>query len=209
MTPLPRLYVIADASFGEPIQLAEKLFEGGARLLQLRNKKASAGELLDQAERICRLGPPDARIIVNDRADVALVAGAAGVHLGQTDLAVVDARRILGAGKIIGVSTHNLSQALEADALPVDYIAVGPIFPTVTKQNPDPVVGVENLAAICAAIRKPVVAIGGITLQTAAAVLSAGASSIAVVSDLLSAEDISSRVRHWRNLLDRSEPRHA
>ena len=201
MKPLPRLYAIADASFGDPIRLAESLFDGGARLVQVRNKKASARELLQQVERVLSIAPPDAEIIVNDRADVALVARAAGVHLGQTDLPPAEARRILGAGCIIGFSTHNLDQALDADNLPVDYIAVGPIFPTATKENPDPVLGVERLAQICKAIRKPVVAIGGVQLENAVEVLKAGAASIAVIRDLSDSPNVVLRVQAWIKLL--------
>ena len=197
MKPFPRLYAIADASFGDPVTLAEALFEGGARLVQVRNKKAGARELLDQVERILSLAPHDARVIVNDRVDVARVADAGGVHLGQDDLAPDAARRILGAHRIVGFSTHNLDQALEADKLPVDYVAVGPIFPTSTKLNADPVLGIENLALICKSIRKPVVAIGGIQLENAHEVYEAGAHSIAVISDLLDSKDLPRRVRLW------------
>ena len=197
MKPFPRLYAIADASFGDPVTLAVALFEGGARLVQVRNKKAGARELLDQVERILSLAPHDARVIVNDRVDVARVADAGGVHLGQGDLAPDAARRILGAHRIVGFSTHNLDQALEADKLPVDYVAVGPIFPTSTKLNADPVLGIENLALICKSIRKPVVAIGGIQLENAHEVYEAGAHSIAVISDLLDSKDLPRRVRLW------------
>jgi thiamine-phosphate pyrophosphorylase len=190
-----RLYAIADASFGDCVRLAEALFAGGARLVQVRNKKAGAREFLSQVERILSFAPSDGRVIVNDRVDVALLAGAAGVHLGQTDLPPAAARRILGPGPIIGFSTHNLEQAVEADSLPVDYIAVGPVFATWTKDNPDPVVGVENLAIICRAVKKPVVAIGGITLDNAKAALSAGAASVAVIRDLLAHEDLAQRTR--------------
>ena len=201
MKPLPRLYAIADASFGVPIQLAESLFKGGVRVVQVRNKKANARELLQQVERILSFAPHDAKVIVNDRVDVALVSGAAGVHLGQTDLPPAEARRILGVDRIIGFSTHNLEQAREADKLPVDYIAVGPIFPTTTKENPHPVVGVEKLAAICNEIRKPVVAIGGIKLENAGEVLRAGAASIAVIRDLLDSPNVESRVGSWIEVL--------
>jgi thiamine-phosphate diphosphorylase len=197
MKPLPRLYAIADATFGDPVQLAAQLFHGGARWVQIRNKNASARELLDQTERILSLAPPDALVIVNDRVDVAALSGAAAVHLGQTDLPVAEARRILGANGIIGFSTHNLQQALFADGLPADYIAVGPVFATTTKENADPVLGLHALAAICKAVKKPVVAIGGITLENAKAVLDAGASSIAVIRDVLAAADIEQRVRSW------------
>jgi thiamine-phosphate pyrophosphorylase len=197
MSPLPRLYAIADASMGDPVILAQKLFAGGVRLLQLRNKKASSRELLQQLERILALAPADALVIVNDRVDVALLAGAAGVHLGQTDLSPVSAREILGPDRLIGLSTHNLEQALKADELPVDYVGVGPVFPTGSKENPDPVLGIERLAGICRAIHKPVVAIGGITLQQAPQVRSAGAHSVAVIRDLLTAEDVAERARQF------------
>ena len=197
MTSLRRLYAISDASFGDPVRLAQALFDGGARLVQVRNKKASARSLFNQVESILKRAPADASVIVNDRVDVARITGAAGVHLGQSDIGVVEARRILGPGQIIGFSTHNLEQALAASKLPADYIAVGPIFPTSTKLNAEPVVGLEKLATICKAVQKPVVAIGGIRLKNAAEVLAAGPHSIAVVSDLLSAADIQARVREW------------
>jgi thiamine-phosphate pyrophosphorylase len=197
MKPLPRLYAFADASFGDPIQLAESLFNAGARLVQVRNKKGSARELLAQVERILSFAPHDAKIVVNDRVDVAMITGAAGVHLGQTDLPPTAARGILGLDRVIGLSTHNRSQALVADELPVDYVAVGPIFVTKTKENPDPVIGVKELAVICKAVRKPVVAIGGIKLETAGEVLEAGAASVAVIQDLLTATNVEQRVRQW------------
>lgn len=195
MAPLPRLYAIADASFGDCVEIAEALFAGGARLVQVRNKKAAAREFLAQVERIIAFAPADAPVIVNDRVDIALLAGAAGVHLGQTDLPPAAARRILGPGRIIGYSTHNLTQALEADRFPLDYLAVGPIFATATKENPDPVVGLEKLAEICRAVKKPVVAVGGITLRDAQQVINAGAHSVAIIRDLLSQDSISEGVR--------------
>jgi thiamine-phosphate pyrophosphorylase len=197
MKPLPRLYTFADASFGDPVRLAEALFNAGARIIQVRNKKGSARELLEQVERILSFAPHGAEIIVNDRVDVALIAGAGGVHLGQDDVPPVEARRILGLDRMIGFSTHNLEQAMQAERLPVDYVAVGPIFLTATKEKPDPVVGLENLSAICQAIRKPVIAIGGIKLENAEDVLKAGATSVAVISDVLSAPDVASRVHSW------------
>jgi thiamine-phosphate pyrophosphorylase len=197
MKPLPRLYTFADASFGDPVRLAEALFNAGARIIQVRNKKGSARELLEQVERILSFAPHGAEIIVNDRVDVALIAGAGGVHLGQDDVPPVEARRILGLDRMIGFSTHNLEQAMQAERLPVDYVAVGPIFLTATKEKPDPVVGLENLSAICQAIRKPVIAIGGIKLENAEDVLKAGATSVAVISDVLSAPDVASRVQSW------------
>jgi thiamine-phosphate pyrophosphorylase len=195
MTPLPRLYAIADASFGDPVDLARTLFAAGVRLVQVRNKKASSRDLLDQVEQIIGIAPEDARVIVNDRADIALIAGAAGVHLGQTDLPPASARKILGPDRLVGLSTHNAEQALEADKLPIDYLAVGPVFPTRSKENPDPVLGVAALKEICCRVRKPVVAIGGIRLEDAAAVLDCGAASVAIIRDLLSRTDIADAVR--------------
>jgi thiamine-phosphate pyrophosphorylase len=197
MIVLPRLYAIADASFGDPVQLADSLISGGAKCIQLRNKNAGAREFLNQVERVLALVPADIRIIVNDRVDIARIAGAAGVHLGQTDLAPRAARTILGSGRIIGFSTHNLSQAIEAHQLPIDYIAVGPIFPTSTKQNADPAIGLEGLARIARAVHKPIVAIGGIKLEAAAEVLKAGAQSVAVIRDLLGCADVRRRTGEW------------
>jgi thiamine-phosphate pyrophosphorylase len=197
MKALPRLYAIADASFGDPVRLAEALFEGGVRLLQVRNKQEGARDVLNQVEQILALAPAGAQVIVNDRCDVALIAGATGVHVGQKDLPPTHARKILGADRIVGFSTHNLEQALEASRLPVDYIAVGPVFPTSTKENPDPVVGVDGLAAICRGVNKPVVAIGGINLENLHEVFKAGAASVAVIRDLLNTADVASRCREW------------
>jgi thiamine-phosphate diphosphorylase len=197
MKPLPRLYTFADASFGDPVRLAEALLNAGARIIQVRNKRGSVREHLEQVERILSFAPRGVEIIVNDRVDVALISGAGGVHLGQDDVPPVEARRILGLDRMIGFSTHNLQQAMRAEKLPVDYVAVGPIFLTATKEKPDAVVGLENLSAICQAIRKPVVAIGGIKLEHAEAVLKAGANSVAVISDVLSAPDVASRVQSW------------
>ena len=196
MAALPRLYAIADAAFGSPVDIARYLFEGGARLVQVRNKKAGAGELLDQVEAILRFAPQNSIVIVNDRVDVALLSKAHGVHLGQEDLPMAQARSILGNRAWIGYSTHNLEQAVKADGLDVDYIAVGPVFATTSKENPDPVVGLAGLAEVCAAVKKPVVAIGGITLDRAADVFAAGASSVAVIGDLLR-YDVTERTRAW------------
>jgi len=201
MKPLPRLYSIADASFGDPVQTAALLFKAGIRLVQVRNKKGSSREFLKQVDQIVASAPPDARVIVNDRADIALIAGAHGVHLGQADLPPQEARRILGDGRIVGFSTHNLEQALAADRLPVDYVAVGPIFSTATKENPDPIVGVATLSVICRAIRKPVVAIGGVTLANAIEVLNAGAASVAVIRDLIHGPDVERQARRWLDTL--------
>jgi thiamine-phosphate pyrophosphorylase len=203
MMVLPRLYAIADAQFGDLDQIAQSLLQGGARLIQLRDKASGAGAFLDHVEGVLALAPEDARIIVNDRADIARLAGAAGVHVGQTDLPPTVVRKILTPVQFVGFSTHNIHQALEADTLPVDYIAVGPIFPTSTKQNPDPVIGLEGLTSISKVVHKPIVAIGGIKLENAREVLNAGAQSIAVIRDLLDSPDIAKRTREWIQSLQR------
>jgi thiamine-phosphate pyrophosphorylase len=206
MKQLPRLYAIADASFGDPVKLTEALFEGGARLVQVRNKNASARDALEQVERILALAPPDALVLVNDRVDIALISGAAGVHLGQTDVPPKAAREILGPNRIIGISTHNLQQAMDADGQPVDYVALGPIFATTTKSNPDPVVGVELLRAASQILHRPLVAIGGITMQNIGDVLDAGAGSLAVIRDLLDTKNVAARTRQWLEILKTRTP---
>jgi thiamine-phosphate pyrophosphorylase len=197
MIPLPRLYAVADRTFGDPVQLANALFRGGARLVQIRDKSANAQALLTEAEEVLRFAPVGTNLIVNDRSDVARLARAGGVHLGQQDLTPALARKTLDEGQIVGYSTHNLAQAVQADAEAVDYIAVGPIFATSTKLNPDPVVGLERLREVCSKVSKPVVAIGGITLETAREVLDCGAASVAVIGDILRHNDVVARTREW------------
>ncbi|MCH8319411.1 MAG: thiamine phosphate synthase, partial [Acidobacteria bacterium] len=135
--------------------------------------------------------------IVNDRADVAKLCGAAGVHLGQDDLPPDKARLFLGEASVVGFSTHNLEQAREAVSLPIDYIAIGPIFRTASKKEPDPVVGLEMIARVRSLTALPLVAIGGITLENAPAVVQAGANAVAVIGDLLQADDIEARARQF------------
>jgi thiamine-phosphate pyrophosphorylase len=197
MNSIPRLYSIADAAFGNPVTLARELFEGGARLIQIRDKNASPRELLIQVAMILGFAPSDSRVIVNDRADIALISGAGGVHLGQTDLSPRSIRRILPTTQIIGFSTHNLEQALIAELTPADYIAVGPVFQTSTKTDTGPVVGLNGLREICSQVRKPVVAIGGITMENAGDVFECGAASVAVISDLLKSGDVARRTKEW------------
>jgi thiamine-phosphate pyrophosphorylase len=140
---------------------------------------------------------------VNDRVDVAVLAGAAGVHLGQEDLPVLAARELLGDAKIIGLSTHNGEQVEAAQALSADYIAVGPIFATSTKADTEPVVGLEGLRSLRGRTTKPLMAIGGVTVANAAAVIEAGADSVAVISAWLTAEDIPARLEEFRRALGR------
>lgn len=200
---LPKLYPITDTSISRLTHLEQiqQLAAGGATLVQLREKKASPREFYEAAVEAVRVAHRlGVRLIINDRVDIALAVGADGVHLGQDDLPPEKAREILGEHCIIGYSTHDLKQALAADSMPVDYIAIGPVFQTSTKKNPDPVVGLELIKQLKAQISKPLVAIGGITLESAKLVLDAGADSLAVISDLHSTGDIPSRVRAYLKL---------
>jgi thiamine-phosphate pyrophosphorylase len=197
MISLPRLYAIADASFGNPVVLARELFDGGARLVQIRNKNASSREFLSQVIAILESAPSESRVIVNDRADVALLAEAGGLHLGQKDLSPLHVRKILPPDQLLGFSTHNLTQALDSEILPVDYIAAGPVFPTSTKTDADPVIGLDGLREICSRTSRPVVAIGGITMENARDVFACGAASVAVISDLLKSGNVARRTEEW------------
>lgn len=202
---LPRLYVILDAALLTipETDCAQILACAGIRLLQYRNKSATSRELLDSA---CRLSgllvPRGVTFIVNDRADAALHAGASGLHVGQEDLDAEAARRVIGPGKVVGVSTHNQEQFQRAVASSVDYIAVGPIFSTSTKANPDPVVGTEFIRRVRALTDKPIVAIGGITVERAAEVIRAGADSVAVAKDVLWTADPARRVQQYMDVLE-------
>ncbi len=194
---LPLVYPITDTQISglSHADQVELLAEGGATLVQLREKKLPALDFYNQARAAARNG---LTLIINDRVDVALAVNAAGVHLGQEDLPPETARNLLGDDAIIGYSTHNIAQARGAAILPVNYIAIGPIFQTSTKTNPDPEVGLDGLKAVRDAVGDiPLVAIGGITPANAAAVIDAGADSVAVISALLDGgpTDISARFR--------------
>jgi thiamine-phosphate pyrophosphorylase len=206
---LPRLYVILDAALVTipETECAEKLAAAGVRLLQYRNKRASARELFESSKRLSSLLiPKGVTFVVNDRADVAAAAEASGVHVGQEDLGVEAARSVIGEGKLLGVSTHNTEQFKEAAATSADYVAVGPVFSTSTKANPDPVVGIELIRRVRPLTDKPIVAIGGITLERAAEVIRAGADSVAVISDILLASDPGQRARQYIELLEAAKP---
>jgi thiamine-phosphate pyrophosphorylase len=188
---LPRLYPIVDAScFREYAALfaaAEELVAAGCTLLQYRDKSGNARQMLYEARELrARLGP-SIKLIMNDRADLCLAAGFDGLHLGQDDLLPESARRIIGSGpdRWLGLSTHNPEQLAEADKTSADYLAIGPVFATASKANPDPVVGLEGLRRARELTCKPLVAIGGITRSNARSVIDAGADSVAVISDLL------------------------
>jgi thiamine-phosphate pyrophosphorylase len=197
---LPRLYVILDPALitSSERDCALSLAEAGVRLLQYRNKSAPARQYLESSRKLAEvLLPQGVTFFVNDRPDVAFLAGATGVHVGQDDLDVEQARQVVGRDKLIGVSTHNLQQFEHAAASSADYIALGPIFSTSSKANPDPVVGLDLLRRVRALTGKPVVAIGGISLERVAAVIEAGADSVAVISGILGAPDPAQRARQY------------
>jgi thiamine-phosphate pyrophosphorylase len=189
----------AAAAGWEPLALAGRFFDGGATLVQLRAKRLASGPLLELADALAALGRSyDAQVIVNDRVDVAVLARAAGAHVGQDDLAAADARAQLGAAAILGVSTHDERQFARALEEPATYIAVGPIFGTRTKDTGYTPVGLELVrAARHLGPSVPIVAIGGITLDTAPAVLDAGATAVAVIGDLLATGDPRARVEQY------------
>jgi len=186
---IPRVYPITDAllsglSHAEQIR---RLIAGGASLIQLREKQLAPREFYREAVIALETARAhQAQLIINDRVDIALAIGADGVHLGQTDCPPEAARKLLGDDAIIGLSTHNIEQARLASTLPLDYLAVGPIFRTSTKRGPDPALGLDGLSRIRAVVENiPVVAIGGINLNNAREVLNAGADSIALIAGLL------------------------
>lgn len=209
MSPWPRLYAIVDAGSAAgagwtPVELARAYLDGGARLLQLRAPGVATGTLVAWTQEIAALAAPQgARVLVNDRCDAALMADAAGVHLGQDDLPPSVARRLLGPAAVVGISTHDATQVEAALRQPVSYLAVGPVHATRTKDTGCAPVGLEAVRrAARAAGDRPVVAIGGITLETAPAVVAAGAASVAMIADLLGNGDPSERVRACLEALD-------
>ncbi len=209
---LPRLYPILDTtvltlSRSDPVTVSEAILEGGARILQFRHKGSYTREVFHLAERIAGLCRScGAVFVVDDRADIALMTGG-GLHVGQQDLAANDARKLLGEGAFIGLSTHDAAQLKEAAREPVDYVAMGPIFATRSKENPDPVVGLDGLRAAAAGLTLPLVAIGGITRANAREVLEAGADSVAVIRDILpdncSFPAVRQRMEEWQQLVKR------
>lgn len=194
MFSLPRLYPILDSVlFHDSADLftaAEELAAGGCTLLQYRNKSGNARQMLDQARELKRRVVDHVTLIMNDRADLCLAADFDGLHVGQDDLSPEAARRIIGThspgnARWLGVSTHNPEQLAEADKTSADYLAIGPVFNTSSKMNPDPVVGLEGVRRARQLTRKPLVAIGGITRANARYIIEAGADSVAVISDLI------------------------
>ena len=202
MISVPRLYAVVDAAFFSTtenlVAFVQELISGGCTLLQYRNKSGDARVMLDQARELRRQSrarapstlaqgrsaPHVPTLIMNDRADLCLVAEFDGVHVGQDDLSPESVRGMIGT-RSLGVSTHNPEQVKEADQTSADYLAIGPVFSTSSKDQPDPVVGLAGVRRARQLTRKPLVAIGGITRANAASVIEAGADSVAVISDLL------------------------
>ena len=203
MSSWPRLYAILDASlFPDPelvFVAAEELVAGGVTLLQYRDKSGNARQMLKHARELKRrlsgsVNLTSLKLIMDDRADICLAAGFDGVHVGQEDVSPAGARKVIGQTLCLGVSTHNAEQVEEADGTSADYIAIGPVFSTTSKANPDPELGLSGVRAAKALTRKPLVAIGGIDRANCRSVIEAGADSVAVISDLMrnprkSAED--------------------
>ena len=191
---LPRVYPLTDTqlsglSHAEQVRLLNR---GGATLVQLREKQMSPKEFYEQAKTAVTVAEQcGVRLIINDRVDIALAVGAHGIHLGQDDMPPEAARKLMGEQAVVGYSTHDVKQAIEASKLPIDYLAIGPIFTTSTKSNTAPVLGLEGLQAVRQAIGDfPLVAIGGISQSNAPDVIDAGADSVAVISALLSTTNI-------------------
>jgi thiamine-phosphate pyrophosphorylase len=207
---LPRVYPILDteslARRSVALEVAAAAFlEGGAQILQIRHKQHWSRDFFETARTLARLcREAGSTLVVNDRADFAILLDAA-LHVGQDDLSPRDARRLMGPDAIIGYSSHNIKQLCEAGGEPVDYVALGPIFTTASKQNPDPVTGLEEIRRCRALIEKPLVAIGGITLENASDAWKAGADSVAVIAGLLpetaTAQSLRERMEQWQLLL--------
>jgi thiamine-phosphate pyrophosphorylase len=197
---LPRFYPILDTQTAErygmtPEQAAATIIEAGAKILQFRHKGFWSREVVEALQRVAMLCH-NARVqfVVNDRADLARLVGG-GLHLGQDDLRPSEIRAIVGAGAMVGYSTHDQAQLRAAESEPADYLALGPMFGTVSKANPDPVVGLDELRRLRPFTQRPLVAIGGITRSNAAQVLAAGADSVAVIGDLF--PDVRARTEEW------------
>lgn len=204
---LPPLYPILDSSYlagasdraGILRQIVRDLTAAGIRILQYRNKSGDEFQILSDARTLRDAAAGTGLLLIlNDYPALAVQAGFDGVHVGQSDMPPAEARRILGPKRILGISTHNEAQLSAADSQPVDYIAIGPVYATATKQNPDPVIGLDGVRHARRLTRKPLVAIGGITAVYAPAVLQAGADSVAVISAVFQAgSDIAARIREF------------
>lgn len=206
---IPRLYVILDAALlREPAQgIATQLVQAGVRLFQYRAKIAPPRKTQEICRQLTQLARENgAEFFVNDRPDIAYLAGADGVHIGQDDLSVEQARALVGQDRRVGVSTHNREQFERAAFTSADYVAIGPVFATTSKANPDPVVGTELIRQLRPLTQKPIVAIGGIRLENAAEVIQAGADAVAVISDILAAPHPAERASQFLQRLDACNP---
>lgn len=206
-----RLYVVTGQAFMRGRSLEEVIsaaIRGGADTVQLREKEFTGRELLEAGHLLRRLTREHGvRLIVNDRVDVAKAVDADGVHLGQQDLPIQVAREILGPDKVVGISTHNVEEAVAAERAGADYIGLGPMKPTSTKLDTEPVVGPEGAKAVRAHVRLPIVAIGGIKQEDAAEIIRNGANAVAVVSAVVGAEDVESAARALRSIVDEERGR--
>ncbi len=204
---LPAFYPITDLKIARRethLEIVKDLVGGGAKIIQIRDKQLSTSDLLIQVGDVLSYArKKKVKIIVNDRVDLVMATDADGVHLGQEDLPVEKARKLLGAKKIIGLSTHSRIQALKGAQSSADYISIGPIFRTATKGTSDLPLGVGIIKSLRAQISKPLVAIGGITLERVGDLLVAGANSVALVSDLLSAPDITKKAKAYVEMCSR------
>jgi thiamine-phosphate pyrophosphorylase len=206
---LPKIYPITDPYISgiSHLEQVTRLIRGGARLIQLRDKHAAPADFFTAALDCVTLARSHGvQIIVNDRVDIAKAAGADGVHLGQDDMPAREARKILGETAIIGVSTHSDDQARESRRLPINYIAIGPVFTTGSKGDPDPVVGVDGIRSVRAVVGDiSLVAIGGINEQSLSTVLTAGADSAAIISELVRHPDtVAEKMRTMTSIADLS-----
>jgi len=206
---LPHVYPILDSEAlercGVSLETAAAAWlEGGAGILQIRHKGHWSRDFFAMAQQVARLcREAGAPLIVNDRADFALLLDA-GLHVGQDDLSPRDARKLIGPDATLGYSSHNLAQLVAAGGEPVDYVAIGPVFATASKRNPDPAVGVDEIRRCRGMVEKPLVAIGGITIENARAVWAAGADSVALIAGLLpehaTARALRERMEEWQRL---------
>lgn len=200
-----RVYVITDRSFRGRThkQVARAALRGGATAVQLRDKQATGRELLQWARQLRDLTrAAGVLFLVNDRVDVALAVHADGVHVGQEDVPVADARQLMGPGRVVGASAGNVEEALQAEQASADYLGVGPVFPTATKPDAGEAIGVDGLRRIVQAVRLPVVAIGGITADNAGQAIRAGAVGVAVISAVATADDMVAATRQLREAVD-------
>jgi thiamine-phosphate pyrophosphorylase len=191
---VPSLHPILDAAFAQSFPAKKAiaaLARAGCRWVQLRAKELSSRAFYDWAiEAVGAARSAGIAVLVNDRADIALLSAASGVHLGQEDLSPAAARRLLGRRALIGLSTHSVDEARQAEQEPVDYVAIGPVFETRSKASPFPPLGIEGVGRVRQVVKKPLVAIGGITRDNGRAVLEAGADSLAVLSALFAGPDL-------------------